>query len=135
LAKDPRYFVISTGGLLRAEVQKGSELGNQVKQAVESQTLVSDDIIWTLVNTELQKVQNRQFVIFEGFPRSVEQAEKLGSLVTLQKAISVRVPQELGIRRMSAKGWSKEQTQTHWTQWLQQFEPLLNWYKTHNKLR
>jgi len=96
---------------------------------------VEDELIWGLVKAELKKAQNKPFVIFEGFPRTVAQADRLNELVKFYKVISVRVPEAVAESRLVAKGWNKEKASAEWTKWVTQFEPLIVNYKTLNRLR
>ncbi len=64
---------VSTGDLLRAEIAKGSELGNKIKTVMDNGQLVSDDLVAELLKANID-LSSKQY-IFDGFPRNVSQAE------------------------------------------------------------
>ena len=73
------YNHISTGDLLRAEVAKKSDLGNRIKATIDAGSLVDDETVLELlkINCELKK----SAYIFDGYPRNIEQARALESVV------------------------------------------------------
>lgn len=71
---------ISTGDILRAEVQKNTELGNRIKSILEAGKLVSDDIMIEIIKKTIQSDEIKKGVILDGFPRTVAQAIALGKL-------------------------------------------------------
>ena len=68
---------ISTGDMLRAAIKNGTELGLKVKSIMESGGLVSDDIIINLVKERLQQPDCANGFLFDGFPRTIPQAEAM----------------------------------------------------------
>ena len=68
---------ISTGDMLRAAVSAGTPLGLAAKQVMDSGALVSDDIIIGLVRDRLQQPDCRAGYLFDGFPRTIPQAEAM----------------------------------------------------------
>ena len=72
---------ISTGDMLREEVAKGTELGNQAKSIMAAGGLVSDELIIAIVQERIKKDDCAKGFILEGFPRTVVQAEKLEDMV------------------------------------------------------
>jgi len=113
---------------LREEVKKQTELGKKVEGSVKSQTLVDENIIWDLVVNTLrsEKASSKQYIIFEGFPRNVEQAQKLDKIIVLQKAISVRADQNVINQRLGKLNIKEQDAVTQSKAWLQTFEPLIN---------
>src|SRR5436190_22861868 len=70
---------ISTGDMLRAAVKAGTPLGLAAKQVMDSGALVSDDIIIGLVKDRLQQPDCAKGYLFDGFPRTLPQAEAMKS--------------------------------------------------------
>ena len=81
LVADRGYIQLSTGDMLRAAVASGSELGNKVKSILESGALVSDEIVIALIDDQLNQNEGAAGFIYDGFPRTVGQAEALDELL------------------------------------------------------
>jgi adenylate kinase len=75
---------ISTGDLLRAEIANQSQLGQEIKAIVESGKLVDDKIMSKLISKKLQSSEYDKGAIFDGFPRTIAQAEILDSILSEQ---------------------------------------------------
>lgn len=98
---------ISTGDLLRREIANQTELGKQIKSLMDSGSLVSDAIVEEMINNVL-KSENRG-ILFDGFPRTVAQAEALDKLLAdngrkLDCTVSLDVPQDELVRRIILRG-------------------------------
>jgi len=72
---------LATGDMLRAETASGSELGRRIKAIMDSGALVSDDIVIALIEQALPAAEAAGGAIFDGFPRTVAQAEALDDLL------------------------------------------------------
>jgi adenylate kinase len=95
---------ISTGDMLRAAVKAGTPLGRQAKQVMESGQLVSDDIIIGLVKERLREPDCARGYLFDGFPRTIPQADALKSAgVALDHVLEIDVPDEEIVLRMSGR--------------------------------
>lgn len=95
---------ISTGDMLRAAIAAGSELGRHAKSVMDSGKLVSDDIIIDLVKERLKQPDCRRGFLFDGFPRTIAQAEALKEAsIDLDHVIEVAVPDEEIINRLSGR--------------------------------
>lgn len=95
---------ISTGDMLRAAVKQGTPLGLQAKQVMDSGGLVSDDIIIGLVRDRLTQSDCANGYLFDGFPRTIPQADALKSAgVALDYVVEIEVPEEDIIERMSGR--------------------------------
>ncbi len=95
---------ISTGDMLRAAVKAGTKLGLQAKEIMDSGALVSDDIIVGLVKERIAKPDCENGFLFDGFPRTIPQAEALrDSGVVLQYVVEIAVDDAEIIRRMSGR--------------------------------
>jgi len=92
---------ISTGDMLRAAVKEGSELGRQAKEIMASGQLVSDDIIIALVKERIARDDCRKGFLFDGFPRTIPQAEAMkGAGVKIDHVLEIDVPDEVIIARL-----------------------------------
>jgi len=94
---------ISTGDMLRAEVAKGSELGLKVKEVMASGSLVSDDMIISIVKERIKEDDCKNGFILDGFPRTVVQAEKLDEIGGIDKAIYLNCADEVLLERITAR--------------------------------
>lgn len=95
---------ISTGDMLRAAVKEGTELGLQAKQVMESGGLVSDEIILGLVKDRIAKDDCANGFLFDGFPRTIAQAESLKTQgVDIDHIVEIAVDDEEIIKRMSGR--------------------------------
>ncbi|CAM3747395.1 adenylate kinase [Castellaniella denitrificans] len=95
---------ISTGDMLRAAVKAQTPLGLEAKKIMDSGGLVSDDIIIGLVRDRLQQPDCQAGYLFDGFPRTIPQADALKNAhVPLDYVIEIAVPEENIIERMSGR--------------------------------
>lgn len=74
-----RYCVchLSTGDMLRAEINSGSAIGTEIKKVIDDGKLVSDDLVVNMIDSNLDKPECKRGFLLDGFPRSVPQAEKV----------------------------------------------------------
>src|SRR5213075_2154672 len=92
---------ISTGDMLRAAVKAGTPLGLAAKKVMDSGALVSDDIIIGLVKERLKQPDCAKGYLFDGFPRTIPQAEAMQKeKVALDYVLEIDVPDEEIITRM-----------------------------------
>jgi adenylate kinase len=95
---------ISTGDMLRAAVKAGSPLGIEAKKVMDSGGLVSDEIIIGLVTDRLQQEDCQAGYLFDGFPRTLPQAEAMKVAgVALDYVLEIDVADEEIIERMSGR--------------------------------
>jgi adenylate kinase len=95
---------ISTGDMLRAAVKAGTPLGLAAKKIMDAGGLVSDDIIIGLVKDRLQQADCQTGYLFDGFPRTIPQADALKhAKVGLDFVVEIAVPEEDIIERMSGR--------------------------------
>lgn len=95
---------ISTGDMLRAAVKAGTPLGVAAKKIMDSGGLVSDDIIIGLVKDRLTQADCDRGYLFDGFPRTIPQADALKHAhVALDFVVEIAVPEEDIIDRMSGR--------------------------------
>ena len=95
---------ISTCDMLRAAVKAGTPLGVAAKKVMDSGQLVSDEIIIGLVNERLKEPDCKNGYLFDGFPRTIPQAEAMKKAgVALDFVLEIDVPDESIIERMSGR--------------------------------
>ncbi|PWW44659.1 adenylate kinase [Melaminivora alkalimesophila] len=95
---------ISTGDMLRAAVKAGTPLGLQAKAVMDAGQLVSDDLIINLVKERIAEPDCAEGFLFDGFPRTIPQAEALKQAgVKLDYVLEIDVPFEAIIERMSGR--------------------------------
>jgi adenylate kinase len=95
---------ISTGDMLRAAVKAGTEMGLAAKKVMDSGALVSDDIIIGLVKERIAQDDCKQGFLFDGFPRTIAQAEAMKTAgVKLDYVLEIDVPFDAIIERMSGR--------------------------------
>ena len=101
-----RYGIpqVSTGDMLRAAVKAGTPLGLAAKAVMDRGDLVSDDIIIGLVKERILQDDCRKGFLFDGFPRTIPQAEAMkASGVPIEHVVEIAVPDETIIERMSGR--------------------------------
>ena len=99
---------ISTGDMLRAAVAAGSPLGEQAKVIMEAGGLVSDDIIVGLVKERIEGADCVDGCLFDGFPRTIEQADALDEITfeigkPIDVVLDLDVPREIVLERISSR--------------------------------
>jgi adenylate kinase len=85
---------ISTGDMLRKSVSEKTNLGIAAQSYMESGLLVPDELIIQLISERLKEKDAINGVLFDGFPRTLSQAEELSSIVKISSVISIEVPDE-----------------------------------------
>ncbi len=83
---------VSTGDMLRAAVAAGTELVVEAKRYMDAGELVPDQVIIGLIEERLEEPDATNGVLFDGFPRTVPQAEALASITDVSAVISIEVP-------------------------------------------
>ncbi len=95
---------ISTGDMLRAAVAAGTPLGIEAKKVMDAGGLVSDEIILGLVAERLREPDCAEGFLFDGFPRTIPQAEGLAAAgVALDRVVEIVVEDDEIVRRMSGR--------------------------------
>ncbi len=139
-----RYGVIhvSTGDMLRAAEQAGTQLGLQARAIMDAGELVSDDIIIGIVDERLNQadIQNHG-VLLDGFPRTTAQADALAEILKKKGpdlAINLEVPTSEVTQRLLARG-RQDDTVEAIARRLELYEvetaPLLAWFQNNNCLQ
>ncbi len=100
---------ISTGDLLRNEIAEGRPLGQEAKKFINKGQLVPDEVVIGMISDVLDKNTEAKGFIFDGFPRTVAQAEALDKLLALKQTtislvLALEVPEEELIKRLLDRG-------------------------------
>jgi len=99
---------ISTGDILRAEIAKGNALGKKVKKIMDAGNLVSDDIVIDIIENRIEEKDCKNGFIFDGFPRTIAQADGLKELLAkktlrLDKVLNVAINDKEVVKRISGR--------------------------------
>ncbi len=95
---------ISTGDMLRAAVKAGSPLGLKVKEVMASGGLVSDETIIELIEERITQEDCKNGYLFDGFPRTIPQAEALKKRdINIDAVVEINVPDEEIVKRLSGR--------------------------------
>jgi len=106
---DERGMVqLSTGDMLRAARTSGTEMGRKVAEVMDRGDLVTDEIVIGLIEEQLEAQKDAAGFIFDGFPRTLAQADALGQLLggtgrRLDAVIEMRVDDEALVRRITGR--------------------------------
>jgi adenylate kinase len=143
---------LSTGDMLRAAIAAGTELGRNAKAIMDRGDLVSDDIVVGIIAERLDEPDCANGAIFDGFPRTIAQAEALDRLLEsrgkrIDMAVELKVNDEALIRRsenrvqeMRAAGQTPRADDTPETLrnrlevYYRNTAPLIAWYRSQGKL-
>jgi len=93
---------ISTGEILREEVELGTELGRKAKAYMDRGELVPDALVIEMLRGRLDSSRSRGFIL-DGFPRTISQAEALERMVRLDRVLNIHLSEEEVVRRLSAR--------------------------------
>jgi adenylate kinase len=95
---------ISTGDMLRAALNEGTELGLKAKEYMDAGKLVPDDVIISLVKERIKAPDCEKGFLFDGFPRTIPQADALKEAgVPVEAVVDINVPDGEIIKRMSGR--------------------------------
>ncbi|MET6999109.1 adenylate kinase [Chitinophaga defluvii] len=100
---------LSTGDLLRNEIEARKPLGLEAKKFMDQGQLVPDEVVIGMISSKLDENQDARGFIFDGFPRTTAQAEALDKLLALKKTsisqvLSLEVPEDELIKRLLNRG-------------------------------
>jgi len=146
LVSDYGLIQLSTGDMLRAAVASGSDLGERVKLIMERGDLVSDEIVIALIEEQVDNNTDAAGFIYDGFPRTVAQAEALDAALTgrgmaIDSVIRLKVDDAALIERISSRfaeqGRKDDNPETFGVRlgnYNKQTAPLLPYYAAQGKL-
>ena len=140
LCKTYSYLHLSTGELLRKEIEMNSVLGGQVKDVINRGELVSDELVLKIVRRNLDKV-NKGWIL-DGYPRNLSQASSLNEVLTeinqpLEVVFYLDIPEEVLINRLLLRGRKDDTEETIKTRvniYKKTTEPLIQYFKDRSLL-
>lgn len=94
---------ISTGQIFRDNIAKGTELGKKVEKFLNAGLLVPDDITMEVVKERIKRPDCKNGYIFDGFPRTLKQAEELEKIDPPEVVLYLDAPEWLLIKRLSSR--------------------------------
>jgi len=105
IVKKHNYFQLSTGDLLRNEIKKKTDLGKEIEGIISKGNFASDEIVNKLLKNTILNLKFRDRIIFDGYPRSIEQAKNLDLILNefdqkINLIISLVVPREIIEKRI-----------------------------------
>lgn len=137
---------LSTGNLLRQEIAEKTPLGTEAKNFMDKGQLVPDEVVIGMIDSCLEKHANAKGFLFDGFPRTVAQAEALDKLLALKKTsickvIALEVDEEELARRLAKRGETsgrsddidEEVIRQRFAVYKRDTEPVAAYYKEHGK--
>ncbi|MBW9203939.1 adenylate kinase [Bacteroidales bacterium SW292] len=136
---------ISTGDVLRAEIKAGTELGKTAKGYIDQGQLLPDNLIVDILASTLDGLKDSKGVIFDGFPRTIAQAEALKKMLAerdqeVSIMLDLEVPEDELMNRLILRGQqsgraddNEETIRKRLTVYHSQTAPLIDWYKQEGK--
>ncbi|GAB4405136.1 MAG: adenylate kinase [Microscillaceae bacterium] len=140
------YLHLSTGDLLRAEREAGTELGLKAKEFMDKGALVPDEVVIGMIDNKINANRQVNGIVFDGFPRTVAQAEALDQMLTkngleIAKMIELEVVEDELVKRLLERGKTSgrpdDQNETVIRNRFKAYEnetaPVADYYKAQNK--
>jgi len=105
IVKKHNYFQLSTGDLLRSETKQNTDLGREIEAIISKGNFVSDEIVNKLLKQAILNLKYRDRIIFDGYPRTIEQANNLDKILKefnqkVDLVISLVVPRDIIEKRI-----------------------------------
>lgn len=94
---------ISTGDILRAAIKNGTKVGLEAKAYIDAGALVPDEVIMGIIKERLEQDDCKNGFLFDGFPRTIAQAEALRDISPIDAVVDIDVSDEALIRRLSGR--------------------------------
>ena len=135
LSQTNSYLLLSTGELLRKEIEMNTLLGNQVRDIINRGELVSDELVLKIVKQNLN--QDNKGWILDGYPRNLSQADSLNKVLIeinqqLDLVFYLDIPEEVLIKRLLLRGRKDDTEDTIRTRvniYKKTTEPLIQYFK------
>ena len=132
---------ISTGDVLRSEIKKGTELGKTAASYIDKGNLIPDDLMVSILAGVYDSFGDHKGVIFDGFPRTIPQAEALKKMLDergdkVAAMIELDVPEDELMKRLILRGQqsgraddNEETIKKRLVVYHSQTQPMIEWYK------
>ena len=141
MSQSSQYLHLSTGELLRKEVDLKTNLGIQVKEVINSGKLVKDELVLEIVKKNLLK-KNKGWIL-DGYPRNISQANSLNKVLedinqVLEMVFYLDVNEEILVKRLLSRGRADDNENTIRTRlniYKETTEPLIEFYRDKNLLK
>ena len=141
MSQSSKYLHLSTGELLRKEVEMKTNLGIQVKEIINSGNLVKDELVLEIVKKNLLK-KNKGWIL-DGYPRNISQANSLNKVLedinqVLEMVFYLDVNEEILVKRLLSRGRADDNENTIRTRlsiYKETTEPLIEFYRDKNILK
>ena len=141
ISQSSQYLHLSTGELLRKEVDLKTNLGIQVKEIINSGKLVEDELVLEIVRKNLLK-KNKGWIL-DGYPRNISQANSLNKVLedinqVLEMVFYLDVNEEILVKRLLNRGRADDNENTIRTRlsiYKETTEPLIDFYRNKNILK
>ena len=136
---------ISTGDVLRAEIKNGTELGKTAKGYIDQGQLIPDELMIDILASVFDSFKDSKGVIFDGFPRTIGQAEALKKMLAergqdVSVMVDLEVPEDELMVRLIKRGKdsgraddNEETIKKRLHVYHSQTAPLIDWYKNEKK--
>ncbi len=146
ISKEFDLIHLSTGEILRSAIEKQTPLGQEAKKYVDKGELVPDDLIIGMIKNRLNSYENPKGFIFDGFPRTIAQAEAFDQLLKhfdseVTAVIRIKITDEEIIKRLMKRAElegrsddTPEIIQNRLKVYRKNTEPLIDFYKKQGKL-
>ena len=138
---------LSTGDILREEMAAETEIGKKVKDIISKGGLVSDEIVVSIIRGRVEANQKSAGFLFDGFPRTVRQAEMLDGIMNefslkINAVLSLEVPEEILINRMIERGKTSgraddniDSIKHRFVEYNEKTKPVLAYYEKQGNLK
>ena len=108
IVKKHNYFQLSTGNILREEIKLKTPLGAEIEKLISNGKFVLDETVNTLLRQSITNLKFRDRIIFDGYPRNVEQAKNLEIILTefdqtIGHIIFLNVPRDIIVKRIMGR--------------------------------
>ncbi len=142
-----KLYQLSTGDLLRGEIKNKTQLGSKISSIMNAGELVSDEIVGKLIENFVSNKNYKQKIIFDGYPRTLKQAENLDELLKkhnqkIDMVLKLSVSLKIVIKRILERKILEKRDDDNeeiaikrYKTYEKSSEPVLNYYKQSNLLK